>query len=106
MTDELQFAQACADAAKHIRAIADELAITPDDSEAVSKALRDTLAVLQQLAGMEPPAQILASFHRTGTQLSTADTIRPDEIRGVAQGLGKMAENYAKLDGQGHGNWQ
>lgn len=106
MTAELQFAQACADAAKHLRTIAGELDVTPGDSEAVANASRDTRAVLQQLAGMEPPAQILASFHRTGTELSTADTITPDEIRAIAQGLGKMAENYAKLDAQGHGNWQ
>ncbi|MFV8227325.1 hypothetical protein [Mycolicibacterium fortuitum] len=106
MSDELQFAQACADAAKHLRTIADELATNPDDPEAVGKALHDTLAALEQLAGMQPHAHILASLQQTATDLKEAGAITPDKIREIADALDRITQDYTRLDAQGRANWQ
>ncbi|BBX30535.1 hypothetical protein [Mycolicibacterium alvei] len=133
MTDELHFAQACVGAATHLHTTADELAANPDDPDAVGKAGRDTLTALEQLAGMHPPAPILASLQRIATDLSTAgarttdktpddqmpDTARGDQvpdkarghqmldtIRGAADAIGQIAQDYARQHAKGQGTWQ
>ncbi|SUA31465.1 Uncharacterised protein [Mycolicibacterium fortuitum] len=103
---EKQFSEACVLAAKHLLTIADELATSPDDPEANRKAVRDTLAVLEQLASIEPPEPILASLQRIGKDLSTADTVTPDNIREIAHALGNIAQDHTRLDAKGRGNWQ
>lgn len=92
---DLQLAEAYNAAARHLLAIADELATDPTNPEAIAKALRDTLAVLEHLAGVEPNPPLLAALHQKGTDLNTAGTITPDKIREIAHQLGKIAQNYA-----------
>lgn len=101
----MHLAEAYNAAAQRLRAIADELAASPDNPEAVAKALRDTLAVLEQLAGIEPNAPLLAALHQKGTDLNIAGTITPDTIREIAHALAQIAQNYGDSAAQWNNIW-
>ncbi|OKH72792.1 hypothetical protein EB73_08375 [Mycobacterium sp. SWH-M3] len=101
-----QRAEAYTAAARHLLAIADERAANPTNPEAIAKALRDTLATLEHLGGIEPSPQVGAQLHQLYTDLKTAGTITPDKIREIAHACGHIAQNNAQMGAQWNSIWQ
>ncbi|MEN4397478.1 hypothetical protein [Mycolicibacterium conceptionense] len=98
-------AEAYTEATRRLMEIADQLAKNPDDPDWITAALRDTLAVLEHLGGLEPSQQVRAQLHRLFTDLKAKGTITPDKIREIAQACGHIAQNNAQMGAQWNTLW-
>lgn len=101
-----QLAEAYNAAARQLLAIADQLATNLDNPDAIAAALRDTLAILEHLGGMEPSPKVRAQLHQLYTDLKAKGTITPDKIREIAQACGTVAQNNAQMGSQWNNIWQ
>lgn len=100
-----QLAATYTEAATQLFAIADQLDKTPDDPDSITAALRNTLALLEHLCGLEPNPQIRAGLHRLGTELSTAGHVASAKIREIGDAVVKIAQNYARDAAQWNNLW-
>lgn len=100
-----ELAEAYSSAARKLAEIADQLATSPADPEAIAKALRETIAVLDDLISIEPDPQTRAGLHQLGENLKTAGTVTPKKIREIAQACNDIAQNYAQQLAQWNNIW-
>lgn len=100
-----ELAEAYSSAASVLAGIADQLAGNPDDPEAIAMALRETVAVLDQLVGIEPDAQTRAGLQQLGADLNKAGTIAPDKMREIARACYDIAQNYRAQLAQWNNIW-
>ncbi|MBU8821140.1 hypothetical protein KL864_35385 [Mycolicibacterium goodii] len=102
----MQLADAYSQAATNLSAVADELATNRNAADHAAAALRNTLAVLEQLDGLEPSPNVRAQLRRLHTDLQSAGTLTPDRVREIAKALGKVAQNNAQFAAQVKNIWR
>lgn len=100
-----ELAEAYGSTAGVLTGIADQLAGNPHDPETIATALRETIAILDQLVGIEPDAQTCAGMHQLGADLNKAGNITPDKIREIAHACYHIAQNYREQLAQWNNIW-